>query len=115
MVSMGTTIAILQVISASAFTVYGLACLFSQKLVVEFGRYKLSSFRVLTGLLEISGAVGLLVGFYIPLLKTLAALGLAALMLCGIAVRIRIKDSLVQIIPALVLFIINSFIFISSV
>ncbi len=63
---MGTITEFFQIISAFAFLFYGFACLMSSELVVEFERYRLSKFRVLTGVLEVLGAIGLLVGFVFP-------------------------------------------------
>ena len=57
------------------------------------------------------GATGLLLGFIYSPLWTVASLGLALLMLCGLAVRIRSKDSLWVSLPALFYMIINSYIF----
>lgn len=104
----------LEIVSILAFFFYGLSCIFHEKLVLEFKRYRLEKFRVLTGVLETLGALGIIVGFYIPLIKLLASLGLAVLMLCGIIVRIRIKDKFYQILPALILGLINAYIFYNS-
>lgn len=101
----------LEIISITAFMLYGVACIFVEKFVDEFKRYGLSKFRVLTGVLEILGSLGLFLGFYIPILKTLAALGLTLLMISGVIVRIKIRDSLFQILPALVLMVFNFLIF----
>ena len=67
----------------------------------EFARYGLPRHRHLVGLLEILGAGGLLAGQRLPWLGQLAAAGLALLMVLGVGVRIRIKDSLLQTLPAL--------------
>ncbi len=95
--------AILQVISVVAFLFYGGACLFSARLVTEFERYRLGHFRVLVGLLEMAGALGILAGQFFPILKVLAAGGLAVLMLCGLWARWRIRDPWYLLLPALLL------------
>jgi hypothetical protein len=75
---------------------------------IEFERYGLAKFRKLTGLLELLGGIGLITGYYLyPALLYLSALGLATLMLLGVIVRLRVKDSYIQILPALLLMIIN--------
>lgn len=78
-------------------------------MVIEFERYGLRKFRVLTGTLEVSGALGQLVGFMIPQLLTVSSLGLAMLMICGIVTRIRIRDPWFSFLPALILLIVNVF------
>jgi hypothetical protein len=101
---------IAQIISIVAFLAFGLACLYSPRFVAEFERYRLPKFRRLTGILEIAGAIGLLVGLVYEPLRILSAACLALLMLCGIIARARIKDTFVDMLPALVLMILNLFI-----
>jgi len=75
----------------------------------EFERYRLARFRVLTGCLEITGALGQLSGFWFPLVGIFASGGLAGLMICGLWARWRIRDPFSSWLPALVLFLINSY------
>jgi hypothetical protein len=109
-----TLIVVAQVGSGAAFIFYGFACLFSQQMVEEFSRYRLSSFRSLTGVLEVAGGLGLLLGFYYYPLLLFSSAGLATLMAMGVVVRIRIADSLPQMLPAIILFALNAFIFFAS-
>ena len=102
-------------LSIIAFLFYGISCVYSPKLIVEFERYGIPQYRVLTGRLEILGSLGLLAGFVFPPVTSMASLGLALMMLCGIAVRVRIKDSIWQILPAAVLGLLNGFIFYSTI
>ena len=101
-------------LSILAFLFYGLACIFSTKLVSEFERYRLPQYRVITGYLETFGALGLLVGIYSPWLTFFAATGLTGLMAGGVVVRIYIKDSALQTLPALSLFAMNFFLAINA-
>lgn len=98
---------ILTVVSSAAFFFYGSACLFSPGLVAEFARYRLARFRVLVGLLEVGGALGLVAGWWFPPLQTAAAAGLFALMLCGLWARWRIRDPWFSMLPALILALVN--------
>ena len=98
---------ILVAVSSAAFLFYGLACLFSSKLVAEFERYRLARWRVLVGGLEVAGALGLIIGWWLPPLQTAAAAGLFLLMLCGLWARWRIRDPWYATLPALVLAVIN--------
>jgi hypothetical protein len=100
-----------QIISITAFLIYGPLCIFSEKTILEFKRYGFPHFRKLVGSLEIAGAVGLILGFYSMTFLLLSSAGLALLMFCGVVVRLRIKDKLIFIVPAFVLFILNLFIF----
>jgi len=94
-------------LSAALFLYYGLRCLFSNGMVAEFQRFGLSRFRRLTGSLEVLGALGLLAGCFIPGLMIAASGGLALLMVLGVAIRFRLRDSLVETAPALVLMLLN--------
>ena len=104
---MPAPIDILTAISAVAFLFYGLACLFSAKLVAEFERYRLARWRVMVGGLEVAGAVGLIAGWWFPPLQTAAAAGLFALMICGLWARWRIRDPWYVMLPAFVLAVVN--------
>lgn len=101
-------------VSAVAFLFYGAACLFSGRLVAEFERYRLARFRVMVGCLEIAGAMGLLAGRFLPVLEPLAAGGLAALMVCGLWARWRIRDPWPLLLPAFVLGLVNAAIVVLS-
>jgi hypothetical protein len=92
-----------------AFASYGATCFFSEHLVAEFERYRLPKLRRLTGLLEISGALGLLAGFYYDPLRILSSACLALLMICAVLARIRIRDSVSAMLPAIILLILSIF------
>jgi hypothetical protein len=94
-------------VSAVLFLVYGLLCLFSGSMKVEFERFGLVRFRRLTGALEVLGGVGLLVGTRVPEVLLVASAGLALLMLLGVIARVRVRDSLLETLPAAVLMVAN--------
>lgn len=85
---------------AVSFLGYGLSCIFSHHMVVEFERYKLARFRKITGALQLIAAAGLLVGLIVPWVGGLAAWGLSLQMACGLGVRVKIKDPWYLCLPA---------------
>jgi uncharacterized membrane protein YphA (DoxX/SURF4 family) len=97
-------------VSALLFIVYGLLCLFSGGMRDEFERYGLSRFRRLTGALEVLGGTGLLVGLLVPEVMLVASGGLALLMVLGVIARIRVRDPLLEMLPASILLVMNVFI-----
>lgn len=99
---MPITIHILSFVTSALFLYYGAACLWSQTMIEEFERFGLARFRVLTGVLEILGAIGLAVGLFVPLIRVLAAFGLGALMTLVVIQRVQQRDSLVEMLQALV-------------
>jgi uncharacterized membrane protein YphA (DoxX/SURF4 family) len=101
-------------ISAVLFLVYGALCLFSNGMEEEFERYGLSRFRRLTGGLEVLGGVGLLVGLLVPEVMLVAAAGLALLMLLGVIARVRVRDALLEIVPAAVLMVANAYLLVET-
>jgi len=97
-------------LSVVLFLYYGLDCLLSDGMVVEFERYGLSRYRRLTGSLEVLGAVGLVVGYFVSPILILASAGLTLLMALGVATRVRVRDPVAETIPAFVLMLVNAYI-----
>lgn len=94
--------------TAAAFTGYGLSCLYSEHMKKEFKRFGLNKWRILAGVFQLIGALGLVLGvFYSLLLGAIAALGLALLMLLGFITRLRIKDGILESAPALIFMFLN--------
>ena len=75
----------------------------------EFLRYRLASQRVIVGALQWSAGIGLLAGMTHPWLGQLAAGGLALMMLIAVIVRIQIRDSLLQTLPAVFYLALNAY------
>lgn len=75
----------------------------------EYVRYGVPHFRPLIGSLQIAGGLGLLTGLAVPLIGQFAAAGLAILMLAGAGLRIHIKDSLMQTLPAAFYLVLNAY------
>ena len=85
---------------AVSFYIYGWSCLKTKYMAREFKRYRLSGFRKLTGILQLLGATGLILGLAYKPVAGFAAAGLSLQMACGLGVRIGIKDEWYQCIPA---------------
>ena len=102
---------VLVLISSFSFFAYGVAFFTSPKMKEEFIRFGLAKFGTLTAVLEILGALGLILGLlYTPLL-VFSSGGLSLLMLLAVGVRIRIKDPWLVIVPAFSFFILNAYLF----
>lgn len=81
---------------------------------LEYARYGLAQFRPVVGALQLLGAAGLIAGLMLPWAGQVAAGGLALLMLLGVRVRIKIKDTLLQTLPALGYLILNLYLFLTA-
>ena len=97
-------------VASALFLFYGISCLTMEGMKRDFERFGLSRFRIVTGTLEVFGALGLIVGQFWPPLVPFSAGGLALMMVVGVATRIRVLDSLAQTLPALMLMCVNLFI-----
>lgn len=101
--------------SGLTFLIYGGICLGSTSMVGDFQRFDLQRLRILTGVLELLGGAGLLVGLkWLPAL-TLSSAGLSLLMLIAFAVRVKMRDSVIQSLPSLALALVNAYILVKSV
>lgn len=105
---------ILILFSAISFAGFGAACVFAPEMKREFLRYGLSKWRPLIGLLQLSAAGGLLLGLMLPWIGQAAAAGLALMMLTGVCVRIRIKDTVIQTVPAFFYFALNAYLCVAA-
>jgi hypothetical protein len=100
--------------SSLTFLIYGGLCLSSLSMVEDFQRFGLERLRMLTGLLEVLGGSGLLVGLKWPPALSISSAGLSLLMLIGFGVRVKMRDSIVQSLPSLALMLVNAYILVRS-
>ncbi|MBT8043081.1 MAG: DoxX family protein [Pontiella sp.] len=84
-----------------------MSCLFSNHMELEFERFGLRKQRRLVGMFQLIGSAGLLVGWIMPWIGLCASLGLGLMMVLGTAVRFRVRDTLLQTMPALFFMAIN--------
>ncbi|MGE7908231.1 DoxX family protein [Lysinibacillus xylanilyticus] len=96
---------ILQSLLALVFLMTGFMKISGNKQQVEtFKHLNLPQwFRVVTGLVQLVGAAGLVIGFWNHGVTALAGSWLAITMLGGVMTHIRAKDSITQAIPAFIL------------
>lgn len=103
--------------SSISFLFYGINSFFSNRLISEYERWGYKKLRVLIACLQILASMGLLVGmlYSIPMLLSIVSFLLALMMLVAIFARIRIKDTLINTIPAIIYTIVNFIIFYNSI
>ncbi len=99
-------------VSSLAFIFYGFNCLYSRSMRNEFKRFGLTDGqRKLTGILQLAGGLGLLVGYFQSIyILIAAAFGLCLLMILGFGVRLKVKDGILESLPSLIFAIINAYI-----
>lgn len=101
----------LVLLSSLSFLGYGIAYFKSPNMKNEFRRFGLEKQGILVAILEVLGAIGLLVGLTINPIMLISAGGLALLMLLGVAVRLKIGDSVIVCLPAFSFMVLNAYIF----
>jgi uncharacterized membrane protein YphA (DoxX/SURF4 family) len=101
-------------VSSVSFLIYGISFFVTPHMKAEFKRFGLEQYGVLTAVLEILGAIGLVVGLAIHPILLISSGGLAVLMLLGLVVRIKVKDGIGASLPALFLLLLNSYILLKS-
>ena len=91
---------LLVVFSALSFIFYGINSFFSKRMVSEYARWGYSNQRILLGCMQLLGGIGLLVGLTNSVLLSVASFLLTFMMITAVLVRIKIKDSLINMFPA---------------
>ncbi len=105
---------VLILVSSLSFIAYGMVYFTSPKMKSEFKRFDLEKFGALTAVLELLGGLGLLIGLKFQPILALSSGGLAFLMLLGVGVRIKVKDTLLVTFPAILFMLVNAYIFFVS-
>ena len=97
-------------VTSVSFFLYGASCLISLKMKEEFTRFGLSDVqRKMTGILQLLGAIGLMVGVWLsPFIGLISTAGLSLLMLLGFTVRLKIRDPFLQAFPSFLFMVINA-------
>jgi hypothetical protein len=103
------------VISSLSFLAYAYSYFTKPQMKKEFKRFGLEKIGLTTVILEIIGAVGLIIGLKFNAILMLSSLGLSLLMLAGLLVRIKLKDSIWISLPAFGFMILNAYIFWKSI
>jgi len=105
---------IAQIFSLVSFGAYGAGCILSKRMVGEFERYRMPSYRVLTGWLQMAASAGLALGFYVRPIALASSGGLALMMFVAVVVRFKIQDSWVAALPAFSFCLLNLYIFLQN-
>ena len=96
------------------FLFYGIRSFYSSRMILEYERWGYKKFRTIIALLQILGGTGLLIGFFFNLLLPLVSALLMIMMIIAVFVRIRIKDNIINLLPAILYAVLNFIIFYKS-
>lgn len=106
---------ILTLFSSISFIVYGIAYFISPHMKNEFRRFGFEKLGLITVILELSGAFGLIVGLILKPILLISSGGLAILMFLGVVVRLKVRDSFWVTSPALLYMLLNTYIFYKTI
>lgn len=99
---MSIATAIIQMILIMIFLVSGVGKVYGSLMHVQnFDRLQLPQwFRVVTGTVQLIGAVGLAVGYFYPQWATAAGIGLILTMIGAVLAHVRVKDEFKDMMAA---------------
>ena len=92
---------VISIFTGLSFIVYGINSFISNRMISEFDRWGLADKRQLIGGAQLIAGIGVLVGFKSDIVLILSALFIIVMMLVAIMVRIKIKDNISDILPAI--------------
>ena len=101
--------------SAISFIFYAVSSFYSDRMILEYKRWGYKKFRIKIASLQFLGGIGLLTGLYCSLLLSIVSALLTLMMIIAIYVRIRIKDNVINMLPAILYAILNFIIFYNSI
>ena len=87
--------------TGASFIIYGINSFISKKMILEFKRWHLEKQRKIIGLFQLICGFGILIGLTSSFILILSSIILIIMMIVAIYVRIKIKDNISEILPAL--------------
>ena len=103
------------IFTAVSFIIYGYSSFISRRMKSEFNRWGYSNQRKIVGFLQILGGIGFLLGLKINLLLVLTSFCFIVMMTSAILIRIKIKDNITDILPAITYLFLSILIFYNSI
>ena len=92
---------IIVVFVAISFILYGINSFVSNKMILEFKRWGLERRRREIGAFQLACGIGMLIGIWSNYILTISSVILIIMMLVAVYVRIKIKDNISEILPAI--------------
>ena len=102
------------IFTAISFIIYGVSSFQSRRMAKEYKRWGFEKSRSIIGSFQLTGGLGLVLGFKYQSILLASSIGIALMMFFAIIVRFKIKDSLTEILPALTYLVLASIIINSS-
>ena len=105
---------VIVIFTSISFIIYGINSFTSNRMVNEYERWGFGKYRKIIGLSQILCGAGLIIGIKFLILLQVASLSLIVMMSLAILVRIKIKDNISEILPAICYLLLSILILISN-
>ena len=92
---------IIKVFTALSFIAYGINSFISNKMILEFERWRLGKRRKEIGSVQLACGIGILIGLKLNFIMMISSVILIIMMLVAVYVRIKLKDNISEILPAI--------------
>ena len=92
---------IITVFTAISFIAYGINSFISNKMILEYERWGLRKRRKEIGSIQLVCGTGILIGLWSNYILIVSSIILIIMMLVAVYVRIKIKDNISEILPAI--------------
>ena len=92
---------VIVIFTSISFIIYGINSFTSNRMVNEYERWGFGKYRQIIGLSQILCGAGLIIGIKFLILIQVASFSLVIMMSLAILVRIKIKDNISEILPAI--------------
>ena len=106
---------VIVIFTSISFIIYGINSFTSNRMVNEYERWGFGKYRQIIGLSQILCGAGLIIGIKFLILLQVASFSLVIMMSLAILVRIKIKDNISEILPAISYLVLSLLILFNSV
>ena len=95
------------IFTAVSFIIYGYSSFISRRMKSEYARWGYNNQRKIVGSLQLLGGIGLILGLQINVLLITTSFCFIMMMTMAIFIRIKIKDNITDILPAITYLFLN--------
>tara|TARA_B100001079_G_C16317691_1_gene473180 strand:- start:63 stop:398 length:336 start_codon:yes stop_codon:yes gene_type:complete len=101
---------IIMIFTSISFILYGINSFISPKMITEFKRWGLEKKRKEIGVSQLVCGVGILIGLQYNYVLLISSVLLIIMMIVAVYVRVKIKDNISEILPAIAYLILGTII-----
>ena len=103
------------IFTAVSFIIYGYSSFISRRMKSEYARWGYNNQRKIVGSLQLLGGIGLILGLQINILLITTSFCFIMMMTMAIFIRVKIRDNITDILPAITYLFLSILIFYNSI